>query len=193
MKTKEQIKEWLIKNALNKDGEIDLSNINFEGIKINFSGIKAENINNMRQEAKQKIWNDEQKALGIDNEKQIADRISNFSQQAGLIINGYQQSSWRISNAKQKASEINNEEQEANNIYNIKQKETMIIKNEKKESIDNTNKVIDNTNEIKCFFCKKVFEEGQKIYTSTAIGATLLMVDFVPFYCSEKCWKTERK
>ena len=67
MKTKQEIKEWLIENATNQSGEIDLSGIDFGKVNVDFSCVKANNIYNYSQEATNYIDNCSQKAKNIYN------------------------------------------------------------------------------------------------------------------------------
>jgi hypothetical protein len=89
MKTKQEIKEWLLENASNEYGRIDLSGLDFEELKVDFSGIKAEYINNHSQEAKN-IYNHSQEAKNIYNQSQEATDIYNHSQKATDIYNNGQ-------------------------------------------------------------------------------------------------------
>ena len=101
MKSKQEIKLWLLNNATNKYGELDLSNIDFGNISVRFDGVKANHISNYLQ-----------KAEYIDNNSQQANYIYNDSQQANYIYNDSQQAN-HINNYLQKAEYIYNDLQEA--------------------------------------------------------------------------------
>lgn len=102
MKDKKEIKEWLIENATNENGDIDLGGINFEHRIVYLHYISG-----------RIIRNDSQRANSIHNRDQHANEIHNNDQEAVLISNDYQ---W--------ATEINNKKQTASFIYNNLQKET---------------------------------------------------------------------
>ena len=82
MKTKTQIKKWILENCIDKNGTIDLSNLDFGDRRINLSEIRAKVISNNYQEAKE-IYNTHQKAQEIYN---------NFQKAEKEIYNGYQKS-----------------------------------------------------------------------------------------------------
>lgn len=94
MKTKEEIKAWLLENAVDYDviglcnagsgTVIDLSNIDFGDTYIALNGIEAKAISNDCQIA-DVISNDYQKAETICNDNQTADKISNDNQKAHQI------------------------------------------------------------------------------------------------------------
>ena len=87
MKSKEEIKKWLLENAVNKRGELDLSGLDFSGFtgSLDFSGIKTRyTIYNYEQKARV-IYNQRQKATTICNNEQKAKRIDNVSQEAQSI------------------------------------------------------------------------------------------------------------
>ena len=111
MKSKEEIKTWLLENATNKEGQIDISNIDFGDKEVILEEIKADKISNEGQEA----------TLFINNKCQKAYHIYNEFQKAGEIFNGYQG-----------ANGIYNREQEAQDyISNLKQEAGIIIGNKK--------------------------------------------------------------
>jgi hypothetical protein len=98
MKSKKEIKNLLLENALTEDGIIDLSGINFGDLTVDFSFIRANKIN---------------------NDSQQANTIRNDSQQANNYIhNNLQQANNYIHNYLQQADYINNNTQKANYIYN---------------------------------------------------------------------------
>ena len=123
MKTKKEIKEWLLKNATNEAGDVDISGIDFDDRELHLVGVKAEYINNLNQEAKI-IDNEGQKAYMIYNTGQKASRfINNKCQNAYQIFNQYQEAK-RISNSKQKAERIAQDLQKAEKYekpYNFKE------------------------------------------------------------------------
>lgn len=91
MKTKQEIKEWLLENAMTDIGDIDLSDIDFGCRSIILCGIKAGNIDSNDQIAERKIKNNNQKAENIYNDNQEADGIHNYHQIAKIINNNSQQ------------------------------------------------------------------------------------------------------
>jgi hypothetical protein len=117
MKTKEEIKQFLLENATNEYGLIDLSNIDFGNLRLNFSGIKAETIDNYSQKA-ETIYNHYQEAKTIYNRYQKAETIDNYSQKAETIYNRYQKAEY-IHNHSQEAETIYNHSQEAEHIDNV--------------------------------------------------------------------------
>ena len=133
MKSKEEIKTWLLENATNQEGQIDISNIDFGDREVILDEIKAVCIYNRRQEAKS-IENYNQKAdTWILNDYQKAkERIYNGPQEAGeMILNDYQKAEKTISNKEQEAESIDNELQKAKDIYNKEQEAGIIIGNKK--------------------------------------------------------------
>ena len=82
MKTKTQIKNWILENCIDKNGTIDLGNIDFGDRRINLSEIRAIKIFNNYQKAKE-IYNTHQKAQEIYN---------NYQEAKNEIYNGYQKS-----------------------------------------------------------------------------------------------------
>lgn len=105
MKSKEEIKNWLIENATDKYGNIDLSDINFGKKDILLIKIKANVIYNSYQEANE-IKNNSQKASEIDNtEQEAVQEIINIFQEAKEISNGFQKAI-TIFNNEQEAAEI---------------------------------------------------------------------------------------
>ena len=136
MKSKEEIKTWLLENATNEEGQIDISNIDFGDKEVILDQIKAVCIYNRRQEAKS-IENYNQKAdTWILNDYQKAkERIYNGPQEAGeMILNDYQKA-YRVSNDHQKAKRsISNFEQEAESIDNGLQKADEDISNKGQEA-----------------------------------------------------------
>ena len=99
MKTKKEIQTWILKNCSDTSGDIDLSGLDFKGLIINFSHIKASYIYNTCQEACQ-IDNSCQKAKEINNSYHEAQQIDNISQEA-IEINNSHQLSQKINNSNQ--------------------------------------------------------------------------------------------
>ena len=120
-KTKTQIKNWILKNCINDDGYVDLSNIDFEDIGIDLSKIKAKFICNNFQEAKNEIYNAFQEGYEIYNGYQKAfNEIYNGYQKSKLINNWHQKAFNEIYNGYQKSEDIFNWNQNAKLIYNTK-------------------------------------------------------------------------
>ena len=112
MKDINEIRDYLIKHRTDKNGNLDLSDLDFEKIK-------------------GKVMLTRMKAKDIDNSFQKADNISNAYQQAKeKINNSSQEAKEKIYNQSQEAKEIYNKCQEADKISNSRQ--------EAKEKIDNT-------------------------------------------------------
>ena len=109
-KTKTQIKNWILKNCINDDGYVDLSNLDFEDIGIDLSEIRAKVISNNFQEAYE-IYNTHQKAKN---------EIYNGYQKSKLINNWHQEAEKEIYNGYQKSADIFNWNQDAKLIYNTK-------------------------------------------------------------------------
>ena len=88
MKKINEIRDYLIKHRTDKNGNLDLSGLNFEKVKgtVIFRRMKAKRIENSFQKAKW-IVNYGQDAETIDNDLQKADKISNAYQQADKIWN----------------------------------------------------------------------------------------------------------
>lgn len=99
MKSKQEIKEWLLTNCINEYGILDLSGLEFE-LYVDFSHIKTT----------KKIYNNNQKAKTINNSNHNANQIYNSRQNAKYIIN-----------ENQKAKTINNNYQNADKIENWSQ------------------------------------------------------------------------
>ena len=79
MKSREYIENWLIKNALNANNQVDLSGLKFGYYTVNLSGISGD-----------KIYNNNQRAITvIDNGLQQVDsgKIINADQEANQILN----------------------------------------------------------------------------------------------------------
>ena len=100
MLSKQEITQWLIDNASDERGNIDLSNLDFRGKVVKLNGIIAYEINNYLQEANV-----------IRNFNQIGQRMIDNSCQRGESIRNVQQKAQRITNSRQK---ITKEKYEAN-------------------------------------------------------------------------------
>ncbi len=92
MKSKKDIKRWLLRNAVNEFGYIDLSFIDFGDETILLSGINARAIFNDRQTSEEAIWNDKQKSK----------EIHNYQQEASMNIWNFEQEATKIDSEKQK-------------------------------------------------------------------------------------------
>ena len=120
MKTKKEIENWILKNCIDTNGIIYLSDLDFGDIVINLSGIRAKiiynnfqesyEIHNAHQKAFNEIYNGYQEAYRICNEDQKSNNsIDNSCQEAkNKIYNGYQKAFKIINNSHQKAKEIDN-------------------------------------------------------------------------------------
>ena len=86
MKSKTEIKKWLLENAVDEKGNIDLSGIDFGDRDVIMNNIKAASIFNENQKA-EFISNDEQRAYRIGNDFQRAYTIYNNSQEGCYINN----------------------------------------------------------------------------------------------------------
>ena len=95
MKTKTQIKKWILENCTNANGIIDLSNLDFGDKIVILSNLKAK-----------EIYNNSQVANIIYNNKQKSDEINNWLQKAKKINNRYQKAKEIIDNSNQKAKKI---------------------------------------------------------------------------------------
>ena len=80
----------LLENAVDANGYVNLSNIDFGDSVLMFSGIKASKIFNKSQQAN-RIYNSYQEAEAIYNHSQEADNIYNYCQEAEEIDNDYQE------------------------------------------------------------------------------------------------------
>lgn len=105
MKTKDEIRDWLIENATNEDGNIHLSGIDFGDRIVAIRNIKARVIYNDYQQA-EVIYNDYQQAEVIYNDYQEAKEIYNDEQ---VIKNKYEDMSKDelIARIKELENEIN--------------------------------------------------------------------------------------
>ena len=103
MKTKKEIKNWILKNCIDKNGDVDLSYLDFENINIILSHIKAKSIYNENQEAKNEIYNKKQKAQQINNwSQETKNEIDNSYQKSKEIDNSFQKVKIVIDNTNQK-------------------------------------------------------------------------------------------
>jgi hypothetical protein len=120
MKTKQEIKEWLLENAVSELGNIDLSGIDFGDLEVDFSKIKAKYINNGSQKANY-IYNSSQEATNyIYNRYQKANYIYNSSQEAtNYIYNGSQEATKYFNTHNAILNGIKYEVDNTDNVYVI--------------------------------------------------------------------------
>jgi len=89
---KKRILTFIIKTFFkDNNGNIDLNDLDFRGFNVYIKKLKANNINNVEQEAVFYIYNIEQKAKLISNGWQKAEDILNDYQEAKSIDNKFQQ------------------------------------------------------------------------------------------------------
>ena len=114
MKSKEEIKTWLLENATNEAGNVDISGIDFGDKEVILEEIKAKRIFNNKQKAKEDIYSGHQEAgKMIYNEHQEAYHIFNRVQKAECIDNEHQKAKERITNKGQEAGIIVSSNQKA--------------------------------------------------------------------------------
>lgn len=136
MKSKEEIKKWLLENCVDDEGlnlsGLDFSdfdgNVYFDGVKAKHSivnsGQEAKYIRNNHQKAKIDIYNHRQKASDIYNNHQEANNTIHSEDQRAVAIINDRQNAKRIYNDDQSADEwIANSYQKAKTIYNGEQEE----------------------------------------------------------------------
>ena len=99
MKGINEIRDYLIKHRTDKDGNLDLSDLDFKDFNgdILLNGMEAKTVINNTSQRAELIFNFYQEAKEIDNTYQKADEIDNTNQRAELIWNIKQEAKYKKS------------------------------------------------------------------------------------------------